>query len=1660
MAESLGQATVDLIANTGGFEAGMDRAARKMQSVAKEAAYQGNQLEKLVGQIDPVTGALTRLDKQQQQLDAHFKAGRLPIEDYRKFTDILNTQKSAAEGAGVGFGKLERQMAANGQTLKQYQNNLRNVPAQFTDIVTSLQGGQAPLTVLIQQGGQLKDMFGGVGAAGKALGGYVLGLVNPFTVAAAAAVGLAVAYKQGSDESTAYNKALAATGNFAGTSADSLATMAQEVAKTTGTVGSAAEVLAQLAGSGKIAVGSFDEIAVAALKTEKATGQSASEIVANFVKIAEDPLKAVLKFNEGMNFLTETTYSQIKAFQEQGDVASATALANTAYADALNKTADSVQQNLGYVEKAWNIVKGAAKGAWDAMLNVGRDQTLSEAIAEAQKAVDLMAQAKAANNTKGNGIVFIDPVREQEAQKRLTDLLVQQEEKTRKESSARIAAQQKADALDAAQAIDKIHEGLATKDEQRAKARAEYLAKIDKLQAGVQNGTVQASDPRLNADRIASDLDAIDAKYADKKAARQKAYVEDAGTRELDAAKQVYAVLLAQAATIEGQGTSTGKLGTAAQELIRWEQQIADIKTKGTLTAAQKSLLADEAAITAQKQQNANLEAQNMLREKAAESAQKLLSLQQQLNDELENVQSGFDQQMAGIGLGDEARKRLQDDLKIREDYQRKLEKLNRDYLKIQNPTAEDTKAYEDQNAAIKAALDRRLQIQQNYYAAEDAARASWQTGALQAINSYLESANNLAAQSRSLVANAMSGLEDALVSAAETGKLSFKSLADSIIADLARILARAYVVTPILAALGVGRSSSASAGGLGSLFSGSGSGGGITGLLSNIKNVVSVASSNFGKTLISGWNSGDGILGGLQKAFTNGADYLKTSITSAFSTGSSTAAQVASNYGASIAAGSSIEGYTGSAFTSYVSSANAASTLSALSNTLSYIGAVYSVIQSYQSYGGKGAATTAGFAAGGAYIGSLIGPIGTAAGAAIGSVIGSFVSGKLFGSGEKYADLSTSATGRYINGTYTDTGIQQGWQTKAPKFGQQVDSIMSANLNKFSATLGMLYDTLGNGADVVAYNLLQVRKTSGKYSGSYGAQLDNGSVLEFNNQYNAQDAAAALAANYDNLMGTFLAKAIVSSKSLPDYFKAQFTEFANDWDTTADEVIKAIEGVFTRFQGVNDALTLINVDNLKLNETGLIASDAILNMVASFSDLDAASASAKEKVDALNTAVGKYYQAFFSQDEQFADLTESLKKAFGNFGLELPNTRAAYRKMVEDIDVTTAAGQSMFATLIGLAQNADSYYSTLDQKAKDAQQAAQQAIDNIFSKASAAQSALERAINAQKNSINDMLDTANQRVSDLTTVSNALSGAIKALRGDSDDAVKSLRAQAVATLNSALATARSGGSLSGFPGLDDALNTVSNNTTDLYSSLIDFNRDQAQTAYTLDELNKLNGKQLTSAQQTVKTLQSQLDALDAQLAFAQSQLDAINGVDNSVLSVKDAVNQLNLSVLAALAAVGGKNLTPAQSSSAVATAYQSVYGAGAVEDAAGAAYWANQLATGALRVDQLVEAIRNAAIANGTLPKFAKGTNSWDGGPALMGEFGPELVLPNGGATVYNAQSTARMLNASSTSSPQEVSDARDRARKNDQRWDKLLRYTQYLEQGFINGFPTAPEA
>lgn len=792
---SLGQLTVDLVANTAGFERGMNQAERALASATREAKKQGESLERLVGQIDPVAGALNRLDAQQQKLDAHFKAGRLPIEDYRKYTAVLNQQKAAADSTVATFAKLDKAYNSQGLTAKQLAANLRGVPAQFTDIAVSLQAGQNPLTVFLQQGGQLKDMFGGVIPAARALGGYILGLVNPFTVAAAAAAALALAYKQGSDETTAFSTSLAMTGNTAGTTTNQLSDLAQQISLTGGTVGKASAVLAQLAASTRIPKEAFESIAVAAIAFEKATGQAAEETVKNFEKIAKDPTAEILRLNETMNFLTASTYEQVRALQEQGNVQEAATVANAAYESGLERTANSVQKNLGYLETGWNAVKSAAKSAWDAALNIGREDTLDQQIKKLDDQLQAIAKARELNTARrGDGVGNLTPnddFREQALEADKTQKLILKNEEERRAASKGFQQQAQQQALQDQLQIDKLRKETQSNADKREKEIGEYRLLIERRVASAK--ATGDKSLLISAEEQARQIAAINEKYKDPKVAKTPQYREDAGMKMLDSLRQQNAALQTQNDSIDEQTGKYQTLGVQAKALASFEQQIADIKKKDVQTADQKSILANEELLRAQLKRNVALEQEVAARKQSYEEAQKLQAFQDNLASKNNNAQDGLNSNLTGVGQGSKLRERLKEDLAIRKDYQTQLDQIQAQFNKGQISEG----LYQQENELVQEALAERLVMQQDYYNQVDEMNSNFFLGISESWANYAEEATNYqqqAADATSSILNDVTSSVAANIESLIKGQQSIGDFFQNVALDMANAVIGALV--------------------------------------------------------------------------------------------------------------------------------------------------------------------------------------------------------------------------------------------------------------------------------------------------------------------------------------------------------------------------------------------------------------------------------------------------------------------------------------------------------------------------------------------------------------------------------------------------------------------------------------------------------------------------------------------------------------------------------------------------------------------------------------------------------------------------------------------------------------------------------------------------
>lgn len=783
-----------LVAAGGRAEKAAERVAKGTDKASASIKKQRDELSDLLGEIDPTVKALGRLDELEAKLAKHKGVGL----DSATFSEY----QAKIDQTRTNLTRFDDGLTRTGNTAKQTAAALRGVPAQFTDIAVSLQAGQAPLTVLLQQGGQLKDMFGGVAPAAKALGGYVLGLVNPFTIAAAAVAALGLAYYKGSEEADSYNEALIFTGNVAGASASQLAAMAQQVSSTIGTTGAAAEVLAKLAGNGKIASGSFEQITEAALQMERATGRSIDETIAEFAKIAKDPVAAAKELNDQYHFLTASVYAQIAAFKEQGDTVGAANLLTDTYANTIATRTGQITQNLGLIERGWNYIRDAAKEALDIPLSIGREKGLADQLA------DERARLADLEKKSGNGIVASSAAVKKEredlqASIRLKEAYIEIEKRQNKYLGDRQKIQDKG--IEAEQELERIRVASYSNKQKRDKEEEAYLRKIAALREA------NPSSPLLNQKNIDRDLANIRDKYKDPKGATGSvdltsfndsknqlnavlSYYKSAD-KELEAAQkagiisqesytaQRVALLQQQASEVKSSYEAEiaalegvkGKAGTSAAQRIQLDQKIAD--ARANMVKAQKESESELSVI--------DIEETGRLNKKTAATE----AYVEQLERQRRSLSLTGDRNAAAVGMGDRE-SGLQRDLDASRD------KFNDERAKLldRRKTAPDKYSQEDYESDLASLQDAEVKYRDTVvdnYGKMSEAQGDWRKGATSAYHNYLESARDVAGQTRSLFTNAFSGMEDAVANFAVTGKLSFSDFTKSIIADMARIATR-----------------------------------------------------------------------------------------------------------------------------------------------------------------------------------------------------------------------------------------------------------------------------------------------------------------------------------------------------------------------------------------------------------------------------------------------------------------------------------------------------------------------------------------------------------------------------------------------------------------------------------------------------------------------------------------------------------------------------------------------------------------------------------------------------------------------------------------------------------------------------------------------------
>jgi len=731
---------------------------------------------------------------------------------------------------------------------------MRQLPAQFTDIFTSLQGGMPFFTVLVQQGGQIKDSFGGVEPALKGVSSALLGMVTPYTVAAAAVGLVVVAWYSAEKQAEAYTRALVLSRNEAAATTLTLVSMAQKTSDALQvSIGAAAEAAQAVGANGKIAAQNLQAVASAAVAMKEVTGQAMEDTIAIYAKLAEDPLKGAQKLNEQVNFMTVALYEQVRALQEQGRNQDAVTVITRAASDETAMALAKVRASQNPVIQGFKDLWKEATKAWSAMqASTGMGpQALQMQQLLAANAQDVATMKRGVADGMSDAWVYQYTQRIKSRNKQITAIAV---DLSKERKDAEVKAAEDA-SLDYLQRADAIAESQASKEQKKKAEIARITMEAEKVRRQAEAAGLVEEVKKIEERRAAA-VAAIEKKYAEKpktgggagsamRGAGLQGYKDDlvaeqaqitAGTqllraqfssREITAAEyysrmreQVQKGTDAQARSLEQQIAYLQKQAVSGKEAIGVNRQIGELEARlaklrieGT---AALEVLKNEEESTAKARANAVKAYGSALDASNAALARQLAT------------------QAGRIGMGDreyEIQQRINDAIADEADKLRELS-LQRNADQIDQVT------FEEEKALLHAKTLDRLQLIKEGYEGLRMAEGDWLAGAGAAWSNYQQEAGNYARQMGDTVTSVIGGFEDAWVRFTTTGKLSFSDLTKSVLADLARIQIKQAIV-------GIGNAISTAWGGGASVYTGNGTGAGSLGGFGNNLGNASTSSVN-----------------------------------------------------------------------------------------------------------------------------------------------------------------------------------------------------------------------------------------------------------------------------------------------------------------------------------------------------------------------------------------------------------------------------------------------------------------------------------------------------------------------------------------------------------------------------------------------------------------------------------------------------------------------------------------------------------------------------------------------------------------------------------------------------------------------------------------------
>jgi lambda family phage tail tape measure protein len=752
----IGDIGVSVTADVAQFTSGMDRVAQ----IAETSMRRAEQAQKIA------TAASDKLITSLQFQAATFGKTDAQVMQYK--ADLL--------GAGDAAKPLIAQIEAMSRAAGGAAGSLKGATAEgahgMNGFSFATAGAKRELLVLaheLSQGNYSK--FGGsMLVLGERTGAAAL-LFSGFGVAALATVGVlgAFAYAaiKGAAESDALSKSLQLTGNFAGTTSSQINSMSMTIAgETTHRIGAARDAISALVATGKFTSTALVPLGQASVDISRLTGKTAEEVAQDFEKMRDGVAQYASKLNDSYHFLSAAQFEHIRQLEIEGKAQEAMAETGRVIDIALKNN----DTNLGTLGRALEGARRDWDRFWDAAHDVGREDTTSQKIQRTQAALESAQAGLAARSSIPNlAKIYIDDVKQkQEYIASLNhDLLREQEAGIAKSA----AAERQAAGIKASEELDRFHKQYAAKSKQAADEVALYKKAIaDRKAAG--EGGVDSESKQVEI------VAAIRKKY-EEHAAKPAAYQDSAAIKLLQNLRE-------QDAVIQDQLKGTGNLTGAQKEQAKFEQLILDLKGK-KLTKDQESLLASKDAIRAQLGKNVSDAEELRVKSEILALDEKSAQINLQIASFKNSQQEGFQTRLDAVGMGKDAQSQIAAITQIRKEYR----KLQDDLTKSTPADMLGSEKFLEEQATIKAGLESSLAEYKSYYDDLKAKQLDWRNGAAQAFADYRDSASNVAGHVESAMTNAFKGAEDALVAFTMTGKLSFSSMANSMIAELVRIQAR-----------------------------------------------------------------------------------------------------------------------------------------------------------------------------------------------------------------------------------------------------------------------------------------------------------------------------------------------------------------------------------------------------------------------------------------------------------------------------------------------------------------------------------------------------------------------------------------------------------------------------------------------------------------------------------------------------------------------------------------------------------------------------------------------------------------------------------------------------------------------------------------------------